>query len=228
MARDFDGSDDQINYPNNSQYDITGDFTLMIFFNPDTWNDHRFNGIFVARDTFATLDWELYYDQVGGQNRIRFGYGNGLASGLKNSTFNPSTGSWHNVFITRATNTFVIYGDGQNRGNFTETEAMPTGESITLDQLENGSTGLGMNGKLAYAMILDGLALSVPQMDAINRGANPLIFSTGLAGNLAFFAPVLGINDPEPNYAGNTTDGDVTGATKATTNPPVELLENYL
>lgn len=40
--------------------------------------------------------------------------------------------------------------------------------------------------------------------------------------------PVLGLDDPEPDWSGNGNTGALTGATKFAGNPPVELLGNYL
>ena len=70
--------------------------------------------------------------------------------------------------------------------------------------------------------------MSADKVSAINNGANPFAFSSGVGGNLAFYAPVNGNKSPEDNYAGQTTDGDLTGTTKFAGNPPVDLLENYL
>lgn len=70
--------------------------------------------------------------------------------------------------------------------------------------------------------------LSTVQCDAIARGVS--IFGI-CGGNLDFWLPLLGNDDPEPNWSSggvqNSSTGALTGTSK-TKNPSFELIENYL
>lgn len=121
----------------------------------------------------------------------------------------------------------------------TDLESFINGTSEGTDTTSSGSMGNGtaevaisgrdqgaffFKGDLAFGAIWT-VKLSDNHIKSLSNGIPPLVVS---GDKPVFNSPVWGNVSPEPNYS-KTTNGTLTSAPgKATTNPPVELIENYL
>lgn len=134
-----------------------------------------------------------------------------------------SDGSWQHVTARVSGTTMNAYIDGSKGANvtFSGTQTdnganMKIGRHATL-------TSFDFDGDIYYVMIV-GVALSDTVISALSRGVNP--FAIWGTIQRAFF-PINGNLSPEQNWIAGGNTGTVTGTTKSS-NPPMELLENYL
>jgi len=220
----FDGSNDLltvgmwVNHDSNSgnqiwisKYETTGDpdeRTLLIFFrNTDEWQS-------------------TYYDDGNGSNQR-----DAITS---DSPITQNT--WHYVTITfdlgEATTTDIIknYADGVRRADSdTPTGTPPTvfknnTTAILIGAWKPAAPGLYMLGLISHQSIHN-IEMSSTMIGALARGIHPFVMRTD---NLIKLWELIGLDSPEGQMIGQNNPGVLTNTTKGATNPPVELIENYL
>ncbi len=229
MARLFDGLTDEISL--------------------GTDLDNRFDG------GGTEFQW-FFADDFGGGGQGRFLQIEAADAGIVNQMFEPSAGTarvaWV-VFTTMTTGIWkltdrdilddtvfafgydydddnvatdpVCFIDGASAGVTETTTPTGTYDSDAAKEKIIGNRAAadrGFDGWFAHWANWDTI-LSAAKHAALSRGVNPFIMDNE---NLLMYLPLHGNDDPEPDYTQNITTV-LTGTTKATTNPPVELLENY-
>ena len=156
---DFDGVDDYIECGDVT--DLTGDFTIILVFKPDSWDTSagEYNGLISKRDTYAGMAWQIFYQNpVDGTEGLTFWWGNEGAekweTGLK-----PSTGAWHALILRRTGNDFEMRLDKSKVAITNNAGAIPSNtEKVYLGWLgADGSGGASdhFDGHIALATVFD-------------------------------------------------------------------------
>lgn len=227
MARDFDGTNDNITVNGTFTEADTDIRTLFVWFDPDALAGTRIVGI---GDNVGAGTDRLTSNLDGSTSRYRITQDFDGTNGQWSTTNTVSTGSWQNcgfAYDRGATaNDPVFVLDGTNE---TVIEiATPTGTAVAGDDRlrigETGNAGDDYNGRMAFVAIWN-VALSVNEIQVMNRGVNPFVIRHE---NLILYWPLWGNQSPEPDYSGNGENGTLAGTTKGIDNPPVQLLSHYL
>jgi len=221
MARNFDAGCEDINV-GKTGLGITGNISLSIWVFTDNrsgFHDH------IAKTTGSSPQpWDWY--QLNGDGRMRFlRIG---CCGLRNSdstTAVPLTQWAFTGVLQRGLGCCCVehFLDGATDGTGT---INATPNCANLDVLIGNRAGHGtdMVGDMGWATVWD-TDITANEMNAIGRGVNPFPIEHA---NIQLLTPIWGNEDPEPDYSGNGNIGTVTSASRSTSNPPVELIENYL
>jgi len=127
QGRHFDGVNDKISIPDNDALDFTGNFTMSIWFNADSFAGGWFetgqfwqgegggtdNKIFFCYDLSSTFTLFNFY---------KVGIGDFLMS---SSLWTASPNTWYQIVVTRDTNEYTFYKDGIANGTANQTEIPP-------------------------------------------------------------------------------------------------------
>jgi hypothetical protein len=144
----FDGDDDYINI---STQDFTGNFSMGFWFYSVSWNP-LFNGFISKQDTYAGMDWVLFYctsSCVSGANEIQFWFGNSAAVKLfQTHGVNPSLNQWHHLVLTKNSSNYSLFIDGAYATSQANATAIPTGDMVRLGLLAADNTSYGFNGTM--------------------------------------------------------------------------------
>jgi hypothetical protein len=160
-ALDFDGNDDYVDCGNDGSLDLTGDLTIALWFYADeaVWSQTAHQPFISKRDTYASMDWELFYHK--NNSNIELWYGNWGGNRLFDAlNVSPSTRTWHHLAVTRSGNAWTLWLNGQNQGTENRDGAMPTGDSIRIGIMGADSTH-HFNGR-------------IDEVRLYNRALNPL------------------------------------------------------
>ncbi len=116
-----------------------------------------------------------------------------------------------------------FYKNNSAGTNNTETRPASSG---TLFLFSNRLQNERLVGDMAHFVIWNDINISANERGGLSRGVHPFpIQHEHQAINL----PLHGLDDPEPDESPAQVTGTIVATmTKADTNPPVELLENYL
>lgn len=233
MAREFDEVDDYITHnATNFGSDTVG--TIMLWANIDEFDDD-FMMASIDNDTNSSQD-EIFFFYFRGDNdnRMQVVWRNTADDVSIRTNVNEITAvGWHTITLTSDATTIKYFTDavestlnivsGSNNGQWFNTAT--TSDIFRTGALLRGGSGLSpYDGKIAHAVIWD-VELSANEKGALFRGVNP--FAIRHSSQKLHWA-LNGNDSPEGDYNAQTNQGTLTGTTKATTNPPVELLGNYL
>lgn len=182
--------------------------------------DSVFIGV-VDSTRFNTI---FFIDIASASNLGRLGARNTSFFGVSGTT--DILDAWHHLVGRFISDTEKrLYVDGIEEGNLTVSVTFAT----TVDRISHGVTGDSSPGEFFDGQLAHGVLwnanLSVNEISALARGVNPFpIRHSDQVVNL----PIDGNVSPEPDYSPKNRDGTVTGTTKATKNPPVQLLSRYM
>jgi len=178
------------------------------------------------------FSWIVFMDDVNPAGNNRWDYfvsadGNQRAS----TSVEATAGAWQCVigrWIRNTSGGMDITVDGtqhtENAPATTNDSATNTGSTEATVGEDPAAGSRDFEGDLAFNFAMDHFPATT-HVNAMSNGVNPF----GLWGDrMQFYSPLWGNESPENNYGLNGTTGTVTGTTRSTTNPPVELLENYL
>jgi len=126
------------------------------------------------------------------------------------------------VFTSNTSRTISLDGAGVVT-NITNIPNDPTPDFTSIGVLRRTTDTQFFSGLMAHCAIWI-TAIPDTMRSALANGVNPFAIRNDA---LVMYAPINGLESPEPDYAGQN-NFTVTGTTKGATNPPVELLENYL
>jgi len=146
------------------------------------------------------------------------------ATGTASSSTGYTANTWHHgAAIERSATDRSSFIDGGSEGTDATTVSPNNIDRTSIGRRGKATPGAYFSGQLAEAAIWN-VDIGTTLLGALARGVNP--FAVRPADRV-FLAPVHGNESPEPDYdlQNNLT---VTGAVKGSSNPPVELLENYL
>ena len=225
MARDFDQTNDFVSNPNGVSNIDVSIRTVSVWLNPDdvgvTQTNNSTGSALSAGNSADNLSQES-------GNVWRYGY-----------RWSNTSGQWD--FGTVTANGWTCISVDYNRGSVnndpncfedgilqTETEAaMPDGTAKTgVDSVRFGANVAGaqdFDGQIFGGSFWD-VALSASEHLALFHGIPAFVIRNE---SLQYYYPLDGNNSPENEYV-QQANGTLNGTIKATTNPPVELLENYL
>lgn len=230
MARVFDETDDEVHITDS--VDITlpdGDWTVLTWIklldNVGTLFQYFLSwGAFDANPSF---NFFIFEESNAAPNIIKnqLKDAGGDSATLQSTDTNPGTDrEWQVLLIERSGNTVKIFRNGVELATVTNTlfDDVNVAGDFFIGTRAVSPAGRWFGGDMAHVGKLD-LVLTQNQKDAMFRGI-PL-FAFGLARK--FDLPLLG-KSPEPDFSGNGNTGTPVSGGKAASNPPVELLENYL
>jgi len=233
MARNFDGTDEVSIVSNSDMNPTDNDYTMFCWVKVDS-------------------------NLSGGSGSVRFSSNKGITNERHNMGINKSTGrllweidcgtvdatsdttdhkgaGWVCTSGVRDRSAILIrlYVSGLEADTDVDTEEFANGTGIYLigDFSTAPNSGREWKGDIAENCFWKGTILSDAKMAALNRGVNPFIMENE---SIISYHPLYGNGSTgsptEPDYAQGegTNDVGTPSGSKATTHPPVELLENYI
>ena len=146
---------------------------------------------------------------------------------ISSGTLGTSTEWIHLIAIRSTVPAEEQYIDGILDGSDVETnfDVMSSPTNLFIGARSDLNADRMFGGHLAHLIKWDG-TFSTSQISALARGANPFIMQT--SNKPSYYLPLTGVHSPEIDHSGNGNTGAITGAIQGTTNPPVEMLENFL
>ena len=224
MARDFDGVNDKIRTTNSIDLAATGAVSLGIWMKNNATNsafDTLIGEISSGGTGFSTLDMAGV-----GANFVRMTTNSGGATREALSVTVANDDIWHYVFgeFQDGGSGFIrVYIDDMDTASASNSGSFGTMNALN-DSVEIGN---GTN----FSRFFEGQLFRGQCWTRILTASERKQAKFGLLlgdSNHPVFIPIDGNLSPEPNYADPANTGTLTGTTKPNTNPPVELLENFL
>lgn len=219
MARNFDGTNDTLK-DTSATGTIAGTKSFALWFKTSAGGlMFNANGSTsqrnIIRDNTSTLSF--FQDWTGI---------NGFWRGSTTITGN----TWMNGVITyndtSSSNDPAIYVNN-NTETVTEINAPTISVVNTVDEIlfgENTAGTADYDGDL-FCFVAWSIILTSTEIQALSNGVHPFVIRHD---SQVYFFPMTGNDSPEGDYSAQVNQLTVSGSTKSTTNPPVELLENYL
>lgn len=234
MARLFDGSDDKIVLPDNSETDRAIPVTIFGWFRHSSEQTGAFyacsQGALGNRYFFFEIGQPLTGSLTNELITVQFRDGGSATSvGYETTTRTELfDGNWHPISVTCNGTAWVIYLDGVSK-TLTVGEGSNTGDyrPASPDTFIWGARKLA--GSLSVFELGDsgecclfGSTLNSTIEGALSRGVNPFPLIP-LIHN-----PFYGNDSPEGDYHQQNSKGTLTGTTKSSSHPPVQLISEYL
>jgi len=231
MARSFNGTNQKVQLANEANFDFDrlDTHTVSIWFNYTT--HANFSAMFGRAETGTFRGFLLLLNNVIGALAYHLDNNNNINDVFVTYGAGQNDGVWRHVIVTYS-GTSNAAGILPYINNVLQVKTVLR-DTLTMTILTNNQVacgeynnqGLGdFNGNLAMLGVFNNVApLNVNQ--SLSSGIPNLIVNDG---NKVTDVPLWGNSDPEPDYTSSANIGTVTGATRATTNPPVEHIENYL
>lgn len=154
---ELDGDDDEVQCGDSIDIDGT-DFTIAFWFKSDSWDLDAgdYNSFIVKRETFALMEWSIYYNNTGDGNAegLTIAWGNSFANTWY-SGLTPAINTWHSVVLTRDGNDWDFYvdaTDGVSDAGTTDAAAIPAGnEDVVIGNLQKDLAGqrYHLDGKMS-------------------------------------------------------------------------------
>lgn len=141
------------------------------------------------------------------------------------TTTGYSSNTWHHAAAREVSTTSRnVLIDGGSEATDTNTSNPLNVDRTSIARRGDSTPTNYLDGHLSWHVVWD-VGLSDNEMGALARGVNPFAIRDG---SMVALWPIEGNDSPEIDYKG-TLDLNVNGTPlKSTTNPPVELLENYI
>ncbi|MFH1769954.1 MAG: LamG-like jellyroll fold domain-containing protein [archaeon] len=173
-AHNFLGSQSYISVPDSQSLHLS-DMTIELWFNADEWSTTSASGLIAKRNSYATLDWELYYNHI--SNRIMFMMQNSTAykALFWSANINPASGGFHHIAVTKSGNNYHIFYDGDWKQTETSSGNWDDSDNIVIGALEANEIG-GFNG------IIDNIKV---YNRALSREQILASYNAGLTGHSA-------------------------------------------
>jgi hypothetical protein len=155
----FDGTGDFISIPSSAQLDLTGDFTIEMFFLMNNATSGGAQG-FIANgaNSFSGTATALIFGHSSGPTKLSFFAYNiltGTTPVLQSST-TISLGQWYHVAITRSGSTMRLFINGQQEASYSSSAIINLDTTLT----KVGSYwGGDFNGYISSARVVKGTAV---------------------------------------------------------------------
>lgn len=131
--------------------------------------------------------------------------------------------SWHVLAGSFDETDMKIYIDSVEKVSFGNAGTINwSGQEIQIGNWAN--LGRGLQGDFSHACVYSSV-LTTNQQLIIFKGVNPFVVDHD---NLQMLVQLDGNGTYDGDYSGNGNYGEAFTAIKSTTNPPVEMIENYL
>ena len=229
MARDFSAGTDEIDCGADSSiadiFDSGGTFFCWFIVDVHTVNMRWFEKAKVKcylqnviNPTFR-VSFEYEFDTNNGTWRIPAPSNSFTEGNLYSTGFTYDNGS--------ASNDPIGFINGEIRSVQRDIAPVGTRVSDASDNLFIGNradAARNFHGMLSYFTYWSG-ELVENDFAIMDKGVNPFAIRNS---DIKFLAPLNGNDSSTADYSGNGNIGTITGTTKSSTHPPVELLENYL
>lgn len=201
MARDFNGSSDNLNRGVVST--VTNNFTLCAWVNSDDVTLGQ--GILTnGYDGGAGTGWRIRINAS--VPLFTFGFVMSITG-----TTTLSNGTWYHILGVRDAGTSRLYLNGTSEGgtNASAPNVPATYFRVGCNVSSGGVNSAFFNGRIAEAAIWE-RALTTAEIAALAAGCSPLFFP----GSRKFYAPLIGNTSPEPDIVGGA-NLTVSGTTAA-------------
>jgi len=171
----FDGTDDYINIPHNSVFNITGSITISAWFKLDSNSQYM---TFLSKRASGSVAFQFYNTLTGAgyDGNLRFAPGDGSAY-AGNSQI--PTGSWNHGAIVVDNNSYTFYLNGNVDGTGSFTLNTTNSADLTIGRL--GDTSNYGDGNVDEVAIFN-TALSSSDITAI--------YNSGLPADISSLNPV--------------------------------------
>ena len=224
MARNFNGSTDDINCGDSTVLDGASTCTVVIWLNEDVLETSK--QILDKMDGASNRSFQFFKASTSGDIGLDiWDTTNRLL--VISTDGNVIAGTYtHLAWVWNGINSSNIYQDGTSLSLNTQTANSPstiTNSSNNMAIAERDGDIANLDGTLAFLAMWD-TNLTSNEIAIIARGINPWVVQNA---SLVSFYPIEGNDSTEPQFVGQTFTGTVSGSTKVA-NPPVELLETYL
>ena len=228
MSRDFDAVDDVVNLGTGNNISNLGSQTMVAWVDQQGTSENNIGYIFSK-------------SEAGAGPRFFINDGNGAVSfGFNSATASAPLRISANAFAYAASIAGWSGYAGTWDGSMTATGiriykyVSPNNliESPTYQTTTDGSTGEADNSALNFyignrgdgARTWNGLIAHFQYFNRVldtKEIIQSFLFPGSITQGLVIFLPLYGSISPEPDYSGNKNNGTVTGATKGTTEPPI-------
>ena len=199
---DFDGTNDYVNIPSSSDFDLTGNFTWSFWANADN-TTHQ--GMPIGRGAWAeTGFWGIRIDSPTWELQVDWDGVTGADYWLTSATLDA--GVWTHITVTFDGTAAKIYKNGALVDSQATTTAPGSGsEPVTIG--DRDGSGAPFNGKIADVRIYN-VALSVNNVKEIYDDSKVIIPSNVLQTNLKGWWPLTeGAGDICYDGSGNGNNG---------------------
>ena len=215
MARDFDGSDDNliVNVAAVTAYP----FTISCWGRSDSTASNNVLGGLYDKDV-GTVRHMLYHE--GADDTIICQSDEGGGTALAETSTNIGTSVWyHACGVWAASQDHRAYLNGGGKiSDLINDVAIGAVDRTAIGRNMDSTPSSAYNGRLAEFAVWD-VALTDAEVLALAGGIPAWKVRPK---NLVLYVPVWGLQSPEPDYGGSQNDLTVTGATPAN-HPPVTL-----
>ena len=164
---EFDGANDRLTFTHNSEFDVSGPFTIDLWFYGGSGVD-TYGGLFNKSGNGNFGNWGLYGDS--GNRYVRFGYvsTNGSQRECSNSNYSDiDTVGWYYYCGTYDGSTLKLYRNGVQIASNNVTSTHQTPATTTTDVgfgYRPGSSAYEVNYKIGTARLYNHKALSAEEV----------------------------------------------------------------
>ena len=148
----FDGTNDYVTIPRNSNLIPTGNWSYECWFNLTTTTDPNYGQSFFGNlaGSSSTVDFDI---RKGGNTMIFYCWnsGNGLITTI-NASYVFTAQKWEHFILTRETNTYNFYFNNQLVGSVTNANPVFDGSANMTIGVESGSFS-NFNGKMSAVRV---------------------------------------------------------------------------
>jgi len=155
----FDGTGDYVSVPSSAQLDLTGDFTIEMFFLMNNATSGVAQGLIAnGAGSFSGTATALIFGHSSGPTKLSFFAYNiltGTTPVLQSSTTIDS-GQWYHVAITRSGSTMRLFVNGQEEASYSSSATINLDTTLTkVGSYWNGD----LNGYISSARVVKGTAV---------------------------------------------------------------------
>jgi len=130
----LDGTDDYLTVP--FDFGANDDFSIVGWINVQ--NIQSNNAFAAQRDSFSSMDWQLYY--ASSTSVWNLDIGNSRASQHSGNT-SISNQTYYHIGLTKGGNDWTLYIDGSSDISVTDSTSWTTNDTLTLGAWQSGSGG---------------------------------------------------------------------------------------
>ena len=133
----FDGTDDYLSVPSNSDFNFDGDFTIETFIYPN--NNNRYM-LIAHRASSVNFTLEMHRNSTGDIEFFAGDY-SGSSPVVSTTISGGFTGAWHHVAVTRSGSVFRLFFDGDLKASATQSVTFNTSAELRIGADNHPSIG---------------------------------------------------------------------------------------
>jgi hypothetical protein len=227
MARDFNGTSDQLDIGDATEIDIsTLSATVGAWVWADTLNNSTFHHCIIGRGRGSTSGWKFGFGGSNANGRMIFTKKQ-VADIQSGVSFAPSTGAWFfcaavlsstQVRFVKITAAGTLTTSTTSNSSAMDNTPAPSEARIGCDRSSGGADTDWFDGKIAHVGVWIGDELTDDELKAYAFGG---LWAVGRQPD--GYWPLWGVASPEPDLTASQNHGTVTGATLASVHPPMSV-----